>query len=862
MAPKTGQLESAHKIKRILFKPNDTPYQGMSTFMAGTALGPGWWSLATNVRSDNGVLYMRNGILKRTTTAINSGTGTFASAAEYPLASYSSPGVVAALAAGTIWGGATPASFTELTQASGPFGSTRMSALSGGDGLAYFAPALYPGDTTTSYLVVQNGIDVPRILRNVTGGDFASAIHNPIVLPANKSNGRSKPTYSAYWAVKDGTATTLSTPTGTSVAFADTSGASTTLNTITLTCTNPVLGDQARCVFGASMVPGTARQFVIIGTGSLANFSLFNKIKISIGDSGTFVAIYDATAVGNNEFATQTHNSEGTVWSIAFNLDAVIGAASIPSPIDRIQVEWTGATESAATYTITIYAMCCSGQVPGNSLHAYTYANQNSRAESVPQYITDTRPDKIYNVGASTALDYDVGNSSDFYYNYVIGFLHTSTTERNKGTNYLHLYRLEEGEEDYFYVSTTTIATYSSPNWSFSNHGSTSAYGKQTLTDSTFARNYFIRAPDPQHTPIPTGKAMIAANGRLYVAATHGAGAFSKLYISEHRHPFRFLETPRKVDDLTDPSSATTHLFEGEDIQGFAAVSVGYGGASYIYVFTDQNIYMIGADVNRVQKIASVGTLSPQSIAEFRGTVFFLDADRKVRILEAGVLRDISDRMVEDILLAIPAASWAASRLHKVTGAIWNGCYRLGYSPSGETTNTNYLMFDVDEQKWYQNDPAGTITVEQLLPYKDTSKKILLGFSSSLHVYEIEKSGQTTDDGTNPTMTLTTCEFQLADWMEFTIGRVGVICDDVSSGSIAVTRSYRPGSGSNATSTINVDVTPSQAWRYDGAITQGNDLRGTWGKLSLSFQAPAATNIYELMCYLHPRGRGASVPAS
>lgn len=858
----------AHKFPLTLFEPRKLPFRGMSSYGHPSALAAGWWSLASNVRSDKGVVYMRNGILKRTTTAINSGTGTFGGAGQFPVQYFTNAWNIAAVevsGAVQLWAAAAM-SFAEATSASAPWGSSRMSALAAGDGRVYFAPALYPGDTTNSYTIAQNGADSPRVMNPLAseGSAHLTAIHQAITPPATTAQGRAKLTMPKFFTVKNETTTTLTTPTGTSVAFADTG--SNPNNTLTVTATNPTNGNQARIVFSAAIDISACRQLVLTGTSSLANFSgIWNNVKVSVGDSGGLVVVYDPTTAGNGSMASMALSSDGTDWQIAFSLDAYAAQTSNPNmaAIDRVQVEWVGQTLASQTYTVTIYTIMGSGKVNGNALHAITYANKWSRAESAPQFVTVVVPERIYNLGGASNVELAIGNSSVFYYDYQIGFLHTSTAQRNLGVNQLNLYRQDEGESEYWFVETKTIATYSAPNWSFSNHGSTSEYGINSLTDTTYAKSYFRRAPDPEHIVMPVGRAMIAANGRLFLAASYGGGAFSKLYISEHRNSFRYREVPRIVDDLPDPSSGTTHLLDGEDIQGFAAVSVGYGGASYVYIFTNQNIYMIGADVGRIQKIASVGTLSPRSIKEFRGSVYFLDSERKVRVLESGVLRDISDKLVEDILKAIPSATWATSRLHKVSGEFWDGCYRLAYSPAGASTNTRCLVWDVEEQKWYDDAFTGSITGEELLAWTETGKRILLCFGNNLHVYEVEKSGQATDDGTNPTLTLTTSEFRMEDWLEFTIGRVGIICDDVASGSVSVTRNYRPGTGSGSTSTINVDAsgTTTTAWRYDGAITQGN-LRGTFGKLTLTLQAPAATNIYELMCWVHPRGQGATVPAS
>lgn len=828
--------------------------------MHAAALERGWWALASNIRSDKGVLYVRDGYLKRTSTAINSGTGTFGGAGHIGVSFFADEWNVAAVevSSATRLYAAAAFTFGEMTNTAAPWGDSRMSALSSGDGRVYFAPV-----NGNRYVVAQNGVDTPRILNPAAseGSTYQAAIHSTITPPQSSGKDSTRTTFPKFFTVKNEGTTTHSTPTGTTLVNADTG--TNPSNTITVTATNPTQGNQSRTVFSASIDLTECRQLVIIGNSSLANYAgIWSNVKVSIGDAGGLVVVYDPTSAANGAIAEASLSSDGTSWMVGFSLDAHIASSSNPNiaAIDRIQFEWVGATLSASTYAITMYVIAGSGEVNGNALHCITYSNQWSLGESIPLFYPTVKPESIANLGGSSTVDLDCGNNSSFYYNYVLPWIHTTTTTRDEGTNTLNIYRRDEDEDDYWFVTSVTIATYSG-GWSFSNHGTTSARGLNSTTDSTYAKQQ-SKAPDPEHIPLPKGKAMVTANGRLFIAAATATGAFSKLYISEHKHLTRFREVPRIIDGLLDPVSATAHFLEGEDIQGFATVSVGYGGASYVYVFTNKSIYMIGADVNRIQKIASVGTLSPRSIAEYRGSVYFLDADRKVRVLETGVVKDISDRLVEDILKAIPSSTWAASRVHKVSGRFWNGCYRLYYSPNGATTNTRCLVWDVEEEKWYDDAMTGSITGEEAIEWTEAGKHILLLYGNNLHVYEVEKSGQTTDDGTNPTLTLTTNEISLEDWREFAVGQVGIICDDVSSGSVAVALSFRPGTGSNSTSTISVDVTPSQAWRYNSAWTLGNDLRGTWAKLSFSLQAPSGTSIYEMMCELHPRGRGATRAAS
>lgn len=852
----------ADKIRVPIFEPRKAPVRGMSSFVDACALDPGWYVLLQNVRTDKGTIRVRDGHAKLTSTAINSGTGTFGGAGVVNYQGFWSGNPIIAAgvevsSAGRVYISNTGTSFTEVTAASGQYGDTRFGTLASGDGRIYFNSG-FDRLTNDSVVIAQNGTADPRVY-SIT--DALTSGHYTPTPPAKFPTARSKPTFPAFFTVKDGTTTTLSTPTGTSVAFADTSGASTTENSLTLTCTNPTNGNQALCVFSAGISFSSSRQLVIIANSNATNFTLWKNVKIELGDSGGFVTVYDPTAAANSAYGIHELTSNGENYVLGFSIDAHTGSSSNPNiaSCDRVRVTWVGSTLSATTFAVTIYVIAASGLVPGNALHCYCYGNSVSKALSVPQFITDVRGESITNLGGIATSALTCGNGSQIFYNYVVGFLHTSTAERNLGTNKLYLFRQDEDDSDYFYVSTTTIATYSAPNWSFSNHGSTSALGLCSLTDSTLAKNYLIRAPDAENINIPIGTMMIEANARMFVCKST-SGVSKDLYISDHRYQFRFRESPKLLDDGTiDPVSGTVYPFSGERLLALKSSSVGYGGQSFVYLFTDQSVYMIPPNVHQIQKVASFGTQSPESIAEYKGTIVFLDSDRKVQVIENGAIRDISDRLVEDILKAIPTTAATTSRISRVSAEIFGGQYHLSYSPNGATTNTRRLVYDFDEQKWYDDLEAGSVTGEALMVWSAAGKFKLVTIANNLHLYEMETSGQTTDDGTIPTISIKTGEFKLEEWHKFAIGRVGVVCDDVTSGAIAVSRAYSPGTGSASTSSISVDVSTDEAWKYDGAITLG-DANGYRGQLTLtSSTLPGGTHIREIVAELHPRRSGVSV---
>lgn len=841
-----------------LFHPRKVPVYGMSSYMDAAALDPGWWALLQNVRADKGTIRVRNGNAKLTSTAINSGSGTFGGAGVINYRGFwtGNPLLLAAVedtGAVEVHSSTDAATWAEASDGSGPYGNTRMSALASGDGRLYFSPGL-DRITNDPIAIVQNGVDSPRIFSTTAAIDnFAT--HYAITPPAGKMRVVSRTQLESFFNVFSGSGTP-STPTGTSLAFTETA---TPVGDVylTLTATNPVQNDQALYVFGDNRNFTNARQLVIIVNGAPADQAIWDYLKIEMGNSTpTYQTVYDSSTAGLNQYVVDSLDGSNN-YIYGFSLDHLQGATGM-STWNRIRLTWAGTSITAATFTVKIYVVGESGKVPGNSLHCYTYSNSTSKAESVPQFVTEVLPRKISEMGGTRSVNLDIGTSSKIFYEYYINFLHTTEVERDLGTDKLNLYRKDQEDSEYYYVKTVTLATYSG-SWSFSNHGSTSALGACFTQDTTLAKNYQLRAPDPEHAPLMAGKAMLLANGRLFVAA---GSTPSKLYVSEHRYHTRFRDQPRLLDDGTiDPRSATMYPFDGEIIQALASSSVGYGGTSFVYVFTDKAIYQISPNVHQIQKMASLGTLSPRTVSEYRSDIFFLDSDGRVMMIRNGTIIDISDRLVEDITRAIPTAGNTTSRHSKASGLCFDGLYHLGYTPSGGSTNTRKLVFDIEQKRWY-DDLAAAGSYEELMLWNSAGLNIPITVGSNLHVYQVEKPAQTTDDGTIPTMKLTTGEFQYEEWKEFAIGRVGVVCDDASSGSIAVSRAFSPGTGSPSTSTISVDVSTDEAWRYDQTIS-GTDRRGYRAQITLtSSTLPGGTNIRQIMAQIQPRGAGTTVPTS
>lgn len=848
-----------------LFDPS-TPITGMNSYTEAIAIGPTRWAQLSNLRFDKTVPYCRNGTGTGSSTIRASSTFRGASPVKFTTIAAGAPYLICAYkdsanAVDTKVYDSSSGTFTERTHAAGQYPDSRLSVSASVDDTVAFCPTtmIDPSPYVAPFrpaaiglTLIQNGIDTPRIQ---PASAAAVEVLNTITPPTNDQYG-SQPTFPAFLKVKDHAETTFAN-TGGSIVFTD--GSTNPNNYIVWTATNPTNGHTSLVTMATAFALGTSggvltsQQLAFLIDSSAASFAAWDNIKLEIHDGTTYATIYDGTSTIYPGPVVWPMDPLGRKYIIAFSLSHLTGTtAPNLSAINRIRITWSGSTVAANTFVLNIYGAWGTGLVGGNAAHIITYQNSFTRSESRGLVINNINPTLCKNIGSPDSLNsLDVSNIPGIFYNYILSFPNTSDADLANGVDTVYIYRKDFGDPDWYFVSSYVMASYAG-SWT---RTTGAAYGLQNSTDSTFLKVNAVNAPDPNTIPLPLGKAMIAANNRVFVAAKQTG--YSRLYISDYKFPLRYRETTRLLDDGSfDPTSGTSHVFPGENLQGFANVATGFAGLSTTYVFTDRRIYAIGLDVNRLQMVAEVGTRSPWSIVQHNGIIYFLDRNRTVRRLANGRIDDLSSHLTRDRWDALPGTAWSTNRQVFVSAEWFDNKVYFAYTPSGQTTNQKVLIWDELLQMWYEDVLTSPFTAEGLVVWENATVDGLYGFSSDGKMYQHDKPSQTTDFTNNIPVTMATGEFRIGPWQRFTVRRVGGVMTDVNSGTMTVSRYYYPGSATPSTSTYNLDTANDRTYRWDAAQTL-HDASGKSAKVSITGNVTSGFKIYELKCEVDPLDGGA-----
>jgi hypothetical protein len=299
---------------------------------------------------------------------------------------------------------------------------------------------------------------------------------------------------------------------------------------------------------------------------------------------------------------------------------------------------------------------------------------------------------------------------------------------------------------------------------------------------------------------------------------------------SEADYPFRFRNFNRKLETGDwDPFSGAYVQFPGESIKAIVGVAGSLLGADPILVLTDGGVWtMDGEDVisiSRPRRVSMYGTQAPDGWAVYDNVLYYADYEGQIRTVNFGA-ESLSTGQVEDILRGVPAG-----RKDDINLAAFRDRLYVAYTPSGGTDNTKILVYDFhpDSRGWVRDD-LGTKDAEYIFKsrYDGNLYFVTEGDAATAPVvYEHEKSGQTDDAGTAITMTLTTPEFHHNMWENVHVHEVGIICDDDDTGTLTVTRTFKP-DGSTAVGQIDLSSTGSnpETWRKDYHATEERRMGG------------------------------------
>lgn len=695
------------------------------------------------------------------------------------------------------------------------------------------------------YLVVQNGDGDPLVMKASLTAAASLKKHQTVGLPGT-SNGNdvtSRITYSAKYniaAANTGLAAstiTSITPSGGATTFYSNavanSGKTNQYIPISIGST-AASGDTVKIIFATSVNWSLAKEMHILFGASVPE--IFNGIKIEAGvASASYVTLYDSSSTN---YAAPILIPSGDYYMVGLKLPTVASAS-----YDTIRITYKNNIAPATAQYLNIYGIFASyGTISGGTQFSVSQFNSTSRAESPAVVATDLGEPTADLHGGSQITGLSIPISAALHYEYT---LNTVYADASGSPDYRCVYaKLPEGSE-FNYVKGDAISTNS--------------------ILMTSAIQYLLPAPTGLHMPIQKGNVTASIGPRYWaggVANPSAAGA-SIVWFSSLDSPFRFRQTLEFTNGVPDIKGASTINCQGEVVQAITPIAGGAVGSEGCYIFTDQNIYQAGGSdsfqLMRPGRKAGFGTNSPNSIAVYAGLIVFMDSERQVRFLDASMTPISRDR-VEDKLLAIPAAY-----IGNTAAGIWRDKYYLAYTPSGGTTNTELLVYDIRRGIWYSDTVATPIV--RFNPFLVSGERQNLAYLSTGQQIQYDYPF-TSDLGTNITITLKSRELNNGLWLPIVVKNIGAIVAKSANGtaltgmSLTCKRYTKVSGVTPTTATIDLDdvslreygTSDNLNWRWD-VDSSGNTpatIPDPGASIELTGTVLSGTKIYSIVAEVEP----------
>jgi hypothetical protein len=722
-------------------------------------------------------------------------------------------------------------SWTDISPSSGPYGDTRLTD-SATTPVRFCVVRDNPGLAFETYdcLVIQNGVDAPRLYaKAVTGstaftpGEYGMAVvTQPPILEG------SFPTFyvSQYLAESftiDGASSTTFSSTGTGLTLSDSAASPNNTLRLTLDHTTYAAGATATCVFSFAL-DFTGKTAAISAVRS-SDSDFWSQVQVEIGDSG-----------GHWDTLTQSFaeplNGPGTEAYAQILLRLPPVTVTTLTDIDRIRLSWI-ADAPGTTKTGDMLTFSAEGVLPAGAQFGVAYYGTDSRALGPMGAITSVIAPNIQRCGGSETLSSVLMGASDiFLYDQIVHGYNTTEALRDHGVDRCFIYRRDGGETDYYLEGSRLMAVWNGAGWTFSVGSAETTVPVVPIANDTDRTRPGI---DAAGLVLPPGTAMAVANARTWV------GSGQRLYIGDADRPFTF----RLAADVSDAGSGTSIGFSGQSVKaivplgafGAAAedLSSPVAGVASVYVLTDRNLWQLSGftvdSLSRPIPVAPYGTLSPLSVGRSRLGFYWLDDKGQVCYFSPQGLQRLSVSLVDDKTTGIPASrkTWAS-------GACANDRYYLGYTPSDGATNTACLVWNEQTDTWESADTATSGSFETLVPFYDSGYVKLLRFgTTSLHEHEQPSS-------TN-VVNLSLVFQEVGGYGQAVAAAdMSVAMDSTSGVPVALTtRRYFPESGISADGTISVTPTTSRIWEFDNLGAGGE---GWTVQPSIFGTLPGGTRIY------------------
>lgn len=183
-----------------------------------------------------------------------------------------------------------------------------------------------------------------------------------------------------------------------------------------------------------------------------------------------------------------------------------------------------------------------------------------------------------------------------------------------------------------------------------------------------------------------TGAFPVWHKSRLFVI---DPADYATLYASVTGNPADF--TTASTDPDTAPYNITVGKGDGDRVNGMAVIN------DNLTIFKRKRIAVaFSADnVNNVRvewAPAGVGCTSPNGLAMYRGIAYF-PAEDGVYTFDGSLVRKISDK--------IQPTYDSIADLTTIVGICFNGKYYMAYTPTGGSSNSRVLVYDIAGRSWW-----------------------------------------------------------------------------------------------------------------------------------------------------------------
>jgi len=796
----------------VILDPKSVPVRALNSAMDQASLGPSEWAQLDNLRIEKGLLTCRGG---------TSTIGSIVSAASYRghwegnlWNGYTV--IVAAMVSAEvrIYESTDLISWTEITAASGKYGNTRFTDTDRPVRFTVVPRTFGTEDGVGSILIAVNGVDDARAFTSA-GCSIVEDIEPPTK-------------------VQDKTVYVSQVPSGfflniQAIVGGDLSATGAGI-TWTVNGADPDL--QARLTITSGVTSGSTA--TITRTISNVTTSALNR-QLLIGVDTAYGQLWDKLKIECNALvvwdgfnpASYTRpipvfldNSQRIIW--VFELPTIAGTTNITT----FKLTWTADTaEAPSASQIADFFMIAIGYGGGlmksDASLGVSSVNSGSGTESPGVVYSTYQTVRVKDVGGPVLSDVRLPRSPVINAVFSAPVVGVSDTERDKGVNRVNFYVKETGSTRYRYHYSQALTSWGGASWTHTNPSAEDLFAWTTAGPDTYDVIYpDVDIPSAFNKAIPTDSTEVCwANNRLLV----GGIKTDNLAISEYKLPFRTTLVPRFENGRQAEQSGTYLSLEGETVQAIHPIAASTAGSSTIFVFTDKNIYAVSgqetSQLSQLGRIANIGTPAPLSIASDKGTVYFVDQEGQVRVLDAGSIQSITRSVVDDKLQSVPG-----DRRKWLCGVVWKDRYYLSYSES--TTNNRILVWDMDAGMWTTDTPP--IPFDCLLTWIDNSTEELrfvgIGLlSTTLIAYDYDLVSAIHDLGENISCILEPYELHSQDGGMFHVGRCKAMIDDMIGRQATIVRTYYP-SEVYQTTTLSIDADNEHIYREDrieGATVTG-----------------------------------------